>query len=130
MSLSSIITDIENAFQTTEQDVLNWIAQIKQGVEVAEADLASALKWLAGVAPAVTTDIQSTVSLVQQTGITIPASVVTAANAAVAGLNAIAAAQNAGATSAQTLVNGYVAVKQATVAQAQTALAVAQAAGT
>ena len=132
----SFISEVESLFVTTEQDVVNWIADIKQGLAVAEADITNGLNWVASEVPNIVTALQATVGLVEQVGLASNpgvAAAIVAANVAVAGLNAFAAAQNAGAASgtsplqadAAALVAGFTAVKQS---QAAVALATAAAA--
>ena len=126
MSLATFIANLESDIETTETDVLTWFAQIKAGAQVLEADIALGLKWLAGVAPGIATDLQETVSLLTSIpGLSIPATVLTAVDASAAALNSVAASEASGATTGQTLVNGVVAVQQALAAKSAAVLAVA-----
>lgn len=118
-------------FADTEADVVKVVVAIKTDVAVVEADLAKALKWVASNAPAIAADIEDVVSIVTQLGVTSNPEVavaVAAANTAVAALNAFSTSYTSGTGSAQALVNGYIAVKQATasVASASAAAVAAQ----
>lgn len=114
------LSSLTSWFTTTEQDVINVIADIKNGVAVAETDLTAALNWVAANAPTIVSDLQIVLGIAQAFGVVSPATLV-AANAAVAALNAVAAAQNAAnkagttglVSDAQTLVNAYGAYTQA-----------------
>ena len=122
------LNTLENWISETENDVLAVIADIKQGIAVAEADINSALTWIANNAPAISSDIQEVLSIVTTIGIgTDPevAAAVTAANAAVTALNAFAAAKNSGANNATAVLTGYTAVQQAQAAVASAKAAVA-----
>lgn len=127
---------LTNWFTTTEQDVVNIIADIKADVAVVESDLNSALNWVAKQAPEIINALQVAVGLATAVGV-VSAPELAAANAAVAALNAFAAAQNSSATAgttnlttdAQAVVAGYVAYKQSQAAVA-TATATAAASAT
>ena len=132
----SFISEVESLFVTTEQDVVNWIADIKQGLAVAEADITNGLNWVASEVPNIVTALQATVGLVEKVGLASNpevAAAIAAANVAVTALNAFAAAQNAGIAAGTSplqvdgtaLVAGFTAVKQS---QASNALAMAAAA--
>lgn len=130
MSLATIIAEIEGTSQVTESDILGFIADIKQGIEVALEDLEAGLQYLATAAPTIVADLQEALGFattLQAAGITIPAAVLSAANAAVAGLNSIQTEQAAGADAGTVLTSAFVAVKAASAAQANAALAVATA---
>lgn len=114
--------------QTTEADVVAVISDVAAGVTLLESQISAALKWIAGEVPTIVTDLQTAVGLAQQVGIVTPAEL-TAANAAVAALNAFATSTNAGNGTAESVVSGYVAYKQA-VASVATATASAAAAAT
>jgi hypothetical protein len=124
------ITSVEHFFETTEQDIVALLAKVKSGAQVVETDLAAALKWLAGNAGTISTDVQYTASVVKALGATSDPKVAAAvadANLAVASLNSFAAAYNSGQGTVTAVVQGYTALKQA---QAATATAVAAATST
>jgi hypothetical protein len=111
-----------------EKDVLALVANIKQDVQIAESDINAALRWIAGNAGTITTDIQEVLGLVQIVGIANPQVevAVTAANSAVGALNAFAAAYNSGTGTSSSVIAGYSAFKQAQAAAATaTSIAVA-----
>lgn len=119
MSVSSILAAIENAVETTEADVVQWVAQVQSGIAVLEKDLAYGLEWIASEAPTIVSALQGALALAQAIpGLQIPAAAIAATTAAAAALTAVAAAENAGATSGQTLVAAYNAVINAKSAQA------------
>lgn len=112
----SFFDSLKSWISETEADVVKVITAIKADAVVVEADIVAAQHWIASNAPAIATDIQQVLSLVEVVGVgTNPevAAAVTAANLAVGALNAFAAASNSGGTPAQSVVAGYVAVKQA-----------------
>ena len=126
MSLN--LNTLENWISETETDVLAVIADIKQGIAVAESDINSSLTWIANNAPAISSDIQEVLNIVTTIGIgTDPevAAAVTAANVAVTALNAFAAAKNSGANNTAAVLTGYTAVQQAQAAVASAKAAVA-----
>ena len=117
----TIIDNIEAWFVETEAQVQQVIVQINQEVPVVEAQVHSALKWVAGQVPAIATDLQVVTSLITALGFSANPNVATAiadANLAVQALNAFAAAETAGTSDTQAIVNGYVALKQAQAAVA------------
>lgn len=124
--MSSFSTALWNFIDETESDVLAIIQDIKAGAAVAEADITNALHWVASNTPAIAADIEEVLSIVTTIGVASNpevAAAVSAANIAVTALNAFAKANNAGAGNAQSVLAGYVAVKQA-----QSAVAAASAA--
>lgn len=126
----NLITWFENEFTTTEADVVAVIVQIKTGLQWAESEVNSGLKWVAANVPNIVTQMQGIVGIVQQLGVAqIPqvAAAITATQLAEKALQAFAAAENSGSGNAQALVNGYVAVKQAQAAAASAAAAAAAA---
>lgn len=126
----SIFSDLEGEFTTTEQDVIDVIANIKNDITVAESDITSALNWLAGEVPTIVTALEAAAGLASSVGL-VSAPELAAAEAAVQALQSFAAAQNSGSgtitADAQAVVAGYVALKQS---QATTASAAATAAAT
>ena len=126
---TSWFTELEGFFTTTETDVVNLIAKIKQGVDVAQNDIHGVVKWVANNAPAIASDIQQVLLIVQALGVVSPQVelAIAAANAAVVALNAFAAAQKAGQSDATSVIAGYTAVKQAQAAVAQAGVAAANA---
>ena len=116
----SFWTSIANFVSYAESDVLKLVAAIKNEEQVAVNDINAALKWIAGNAGTITTDIQQVLGLVQVVGIANPAvmTAVTAANAAVGALNQFAAAYNSGTGTVQSVIAGYSAFKQAQAAAA------------
>lgn len=121
----NILQFIEGIIKTTEKDVLVVIAQIKKGEQVVANDIHSSLKWVAANAPQIAQDIVMLEAFVQSAGILTPdvQLAIAAANKAVAGINAVAASVQAGKSDAQTLVDGYLAVKNANAAAAGAAVA-------
>ena len=109
--------DSWKAFLTeTEADVVKIITAIKADAVIIEADVVAAQHWIANNAPTIAKDIQQVLGLVEAVGIGANpevAAAVVAANLAVSALNAFAAQTNAGGNAAQSVVAGYVAVKQA-----------------
>lgn len=135
-SFSSILSWFKTTAATTEADVVAIIADIKTDVSVAVADFTSALKWIAGEVPTITSDLQVALGLAQAVGIAANpeiAAAITAANVAVSALNAFAKVQSAGQTSgtsaiqtdAASLVAGYQAYTQAQAAVANAKAAAA-----
>lgn len=126
--MESKMSFISNFFAYTEADVVKILVAIKTDAAVIEADVSKALKWVAGNAPAIAADIEEVVSVVTQLGVTSNpevAAAVVAANAAVSALNAFSVSYTSGTGSAQALVNGYIAVKQATASVASASAAAA-----
>ena len=124
----SFWSNITGFFKTTEQDVINIIGDISKEVPVIEADLAKALRWIANETPTIAADLQTTTTLVTAVGATSNpqiAAAIVAANVAVQGLNAFAAKYNSGAGSATAVVDGYIALKQASAAASSAAAAAA-----
>ena len=109
--------DSWKAFLTeTEADVVKIITAIKADAVIIEADVVAAQHWIANNAPTIAKDIQQVLGLVEAVGIGANpevAAAVVAANLAVSALNAFAAQTNVGGNAAQSVVAGYVAVKQA-----------------
>ncbi len=126
----SFWTSLKKFFVTSEQDVLGIIVKIKQDVDILESDISAALKWIADNTPAIAADIESVLSVVQAIGIPNPAVqvAVTAANEAVLALNAYATAYKNGTGTAQAVIAGYSALKQAQAAAANAASAAVSAA--
>jgi hypothetical protein len=116
-------------FSAAEADVISIVTQIKQDVEIAEADVVKALQWVADNAGTITSDIQQVLGVVQILGISNPAveTAVTAANSAVNALNVYAAAVKNGTGTPQAVVQGYTAYKQAQQAAAGAMAAVVSA---
>ena len=122
----SFLTTIENAFTTTEADIVAIVVKIKTEAEVVESEIKTALSWVAANAPQIVSDLQSVVGIVTTIGIAANPQVavaIKAANLAVNALNAFATASNAGQTSTAAVLAGYVAVKQAQAAAASAAAA-------
>ena len=119
----SFWSSVANFVSYAEKDVLKLVAAIKNEEQVAVSDINSALKWIAGNAGTITTDIQEVLGLVQIVGIANPSVVtaVSAANAAVGALNQFAAAYNSGTGTVQSVISGYSAFKQAQAAAATAA---------
>jgi hypothetical protein len=116
-------------FETTEADAVKVIVKIKAGVEYTAHELATAFNWLvahAGQIAAGVSTVSQAVGTLAAAGVNMPPQVATAikdANIAVAGLNAMAADASKG--TAEALVAGYVAAKQASNAVNAAAIAVA-----
>jgi len=108
-------------FRTTEDDIIKVLGKIKDEAVVLPGEINSALKWLAGNTPAIASDIQAVLSIVEVLGVATNPAVATAvadANLAVTALNAYAAASKAGKPNVQAVVQGYVALQQANAAVA------------
>lgn len=130
----SIFTGLEDWWKTTEADVIAVVAKVISGVEAAEAEIVSALGWLANNAGTISADVQEVtgaITTITSSGIITNASInnalITAAadaNKAVAALNATASAVQAGGTTVQAVVAGYGALvsAQSAVANAKQAL--------
>lgn len=119
--MSNFTTALWNFIDETESDVLTIIQDIKAGLAIAESDITNALHWIASNTPAIASDIEEVLSIVTTIGVASNPEVaiaITAANTAVTALNAFAAANNAGASNTQSVLAGYVAVKQAQAAVA------------
>lgn len=112
-----------------EQFVVGLIANIKQGIAVAEADFNGAVSWLVANAPVLTSQANLLMQLIGEIGAANPqvSAAVTAVNTATAALNALAAASKAGESNAQAIISAYAATKSAV---GNTALALASAATT
>lgn len=127
----SILSSIESLWQKNETFVLGIIVNIKSGVAVLEKDIAAANVWIVSHATTITADIESIVGIVQAAtaaGIKLPSGVsaaVQTANEAVAALNAYATAAGSGTNTANALIAGYTAAKQASAAHSAAALALA-----
>lgn len=124
----SFWSNVTRFFQTTEQDVINVIALIAKEAPVIEADIQKALKWIANETPTIASDLQTTTALVTAVGATSNpqiAAAITAANIAVAGLNAFADNYNKGSASTVAVIDGYIALKQASAAASSAAAAAA-----
>ena len=116
----SFFDTLKSFFVTTEKDVFDLIVLIEQDGEVLINEIEAALTWIANNTPAIAADIQRVLSIVQVVGITNPTveAAVVAANEAVSALNAFAAASKSGAGTAESVVAGYTALKQAQAAVA------------
>lgn len=126
MSFATFEASIKSFLVTTEADVVAIIAKIKTAEEVVVSDINTALHWIASNAPSIVSDIQSVIGVAETVGVAANpqvAAAITAANLAVAALNSFAAASNAGQTNTQSVLQGYVAVKQAQAAAASAAAA-------
>lgn len=127
----TFFTTIESLWQKNETFVLGVIVNIKGGVAVLEKDIAAANVWIVSHAVTVTADIESIIGIVQAAtaaGIVLPSGIsaaVATANEAVAALNAYAAAAGSGTNTANALIAGYTAAKQASAAHSAAALALA-----
>lgn len=108
-------------FATTEQEVVDIIAEIKQDGTVADSDITKALNWVASKAPEIVQALQTAVGLATAVGV-VTAPELAAANAAVAALNAFAAVQNNSTgtltADAKAVIQGYVAYQNANAAVA------------
>jgi len=124
----SFLSAIENFFSETETEVIALVVAVKKGEELVASDIDKALKWVASETPAIVSNLQGAVAIVEAVGVASNPDValaITAANVAVTALNAFAAASNSGKTDAQAVVQGYVAVKQAQASAASAAAAAA-----
>jgi hypothetical protein len=119
----SWLSNVENFFVTTEQDVLKIIVKVKQDIQIADHEINLALAWIADHAPAIAADIEGVLSIVQVAGLANPAVgvAIAAANEAVVALNAYATAYQKGQGTAASVVQGYSAFKQAQAAAASAA---------
>lgn len=120
MSLSTIITNIENAIVTTEA----YVQKVVQGLEI---DFNAAEKWLADQAPTIVADEQAVVAFVESLagGNAAVVAAGVSLNALTAAYNAWAAAYEAGNGTLSSVQAGYSVFTQA---QAQMAAAKAAAA--
>lgn len=126
---SSFEQGVVNFFVETEQKVEAIVVQVKQDVAVVETDLVNAVAWVANNAPAIASNLEAAVAIIEEIGVAANpgvAAAIQAANVAVAGLNAFAAAaKNPTQTGAlaQAVVDGYAAYQaaQGAVAQAKSA---------
>ena len=119
-----IFGTIRKVFITTEQDVLKFATKVWHEIPVAEAEVASAFKWVTGKGlPALQTDIAAIMPFVailgDLTGHPELKMEMAALNAAMAGVNAFANAANAGTMTADDVVKGYSSLKQASAAAQQ-----------
>lgn len=127
----TFFTTIESLWQKNETFVLGVIVNIKGGVAVLEKDISAANVWIISHAVTITADIESIIGIVQAAtaaGIVLPSGIsaaVATANEAVAALNAYAAAAGSGTNTANALIAGYTAAKQASAAHSAAALALA-----
>lgn len=122
----SFLTSWQNFISETEADVEIVIVAIKNDVAVIESDLAAAQRWIVSNEPTIAADIQQVLGIVEAVGLGANPEVaasVALANTAVTALNAFVSASNSGSTATQSVLAGYVAVKQA-----QSAVAAAKAA--
>jgi hypothetical protein len=123
---NNFVAGVKHFITETEADVVALVVKIKNEEEVIAADLAAAQKWIAANSPAIASDIQGVLKIVEAIGVGANPEVaiaITAANDAVTALNAFAAASNSGAGAAQAVVKGYVAVKKAQSASSAAAAA-------
>ena len=124
----NLFDEIRGFFVATEHDVIAVIEAIKKDIPVIESDIAAALRWVARQTPTIAADLQTTEALVTAVGAAgnpNVAAAIAAANIAVAGLNAFAASYNSGKPSAEAVVQGYVALKNASSAASAAASAAA-----
>jgi hypothetical protein len=124
----SIFTTIKGYFVTTEQDVIKLVTAVSQDLPVLEKDINNAFSWIANETPTIAANLQTATTLVTAVGAASNpqvAAAITAANLAVQGLNAFAAQYNAGAPSATAVIDGYIALKQASAAASSAAAAAA-----
>jgi hypothetical protein len=117
----------------TDSFALKLISDARNGIAVAESDIAAVNKWIVANAPTITTDIQAVIGLAQVAGMLDPAiapevsAAAAVAKAAVNVLNAYVATVNSSANTPTELAAGYTAAKNATLAHAKLAIAVAKA---
>ena len=117
----SFWSGIQQFFIVTEKDVIAIILKVREEAELAAHEISAALGWIADNTPAIAADIQEVLSIVQAIGIVDPRVdlAVTAAHEAIAALDAYATAYKSGTGTAQAVVSGYAALKQAQGAAAQ-----------
>lgn len=118
----TFLADVEGFFKAPgEASALKVAADIKQGIEVFESDIASGLSWIATEEPAIVSGLQGALAFAGQLGVTADpevAAILTATNTTISVLQGITADVATGKSSAQTLVDGVVAVKTAQAAVA------------
>lgn len=115
----SILSWFEGASGATESFVMTLILKVETGIQVIEADIATAWTWISAHAGEISSDaamVANGISTLKAAGIPIPSAATTAINemnVAVTTLNAAVGASNAGANTLGILVAGYTAAKQA-----------------
>ena len=127
----SFFAKLQSLIVTTETDVVKVIAAVKAAEKVAEKDVAYALGWVAKQAPTVASDLVRATGIIEALGVSADPRVlaaIEAANIAVKALNVYAAAYKVGSTDQQSVVNGYIAIKQAS-ASVSSAVAAAASSG-
>lgn len=123
-------------FATVESDVVKVIAAFKTDAPLVVADLNKAMDWVIAQTPAIARDLQLATTLAMDVGIATNPNIglaIAAANEAVTALNAFATASAANKAAGQTdtqahaaaLVQGYVAIKQASAAVSAASIAAA-----
>lgn len=123
-------------FQATEHDVIAVISAFRTNGPLIVADINKAMNWVVAQTPAIAADIQMASSLAMSVGVAADPRValaIAAANEAVVALNAFANASAANKAAGQTdtqahaaaLVQGYVAIKQASAAVSAASIAAA-----
>jgi hypothetical protein len=126
----NLFSNIQSLFMTTEKDIIALISKVKTDIVIAETELQAALKWVANNAGGISSNIQTTVGIIETLGAANNPKVAIAiadANTAVKALNAFATSYNSGKGDVNAVIQGYVAVKSA---QAASAAAVSAAAST
>ena len=126
----SIFTTIEHLFIEAETDVVALVAKAKNGLTLAAHDVNIALVWIANNTPQIAKDLTMAESLIVSTGVANDprvAAAIVSANLAMVGLNAFSASAKAGQLTPQSVVDGYLAVKQAQSAAAEASAAAASA---
>lgn len=126
----NIFSGISALWAKDEAWAISFVQSVQSGIVVLESDFEAFWTWLGQHSSEITADAQmvtKAIGTAQSMGLPIPAAVgvaVAGMNAAVAGMNAAFNAQAAGANTAQSVVAGYTAAKQAQIAHGQAAIAV------
>jgi hypothetical protein len=124
----SILSSIKSFFVTTEQDVVNLITAVSNEAPVIQKDIDRAFGWIAKETPVIATNLATATTIVAAVGANSNPQVVAAiaaANLAVQGLNAFAEQYNKGTPTATAVIDGYIALKQASSAASSAAAAAA-----
>lgn len=119
-----IFGTIRRAFITTEQDVLKFASAVWNEIPVAEAEVASAFKWITGKGlPGLQAELAAIMPFVailgDLTGHPELRAEMAALNAAMAGINAFATATAGGNMTADDVVKGYASLKAASASAQQ-----------
>ena len=126
----SVFDNIQHIFSVAEKDIVDLVSKAKRDLPVAVHDINLGLAWVANNTPKIAQDLTTAETLIVSTGVGADprvAAAIVAANLAIQGLNAYSASVKSGTPTAQSVVDGYIAVKNAQVAAAGAAAAAASA---